>query len=67
VIALYKLAATGFHGVPGLPGLLQRHFEESHVPARLPDFRLLVLVFVLSSCLDNIAVALIGDTTTTMM
>jgi len=51
--------------------LLSRHFEESHVPDRLPDllpddwrggFILLVLVFVLSSFLDNIAAALIGGT-----
>ena len=51
--------------------LLSRHFEESHVPDRLPDllpddwrggFVLLVLVFVLSSFLDNIAAALIGGT-----
>jgi Na+/H+ antiporter NhaD/arsenite permease-like protein len=94
VIVLYKLAATGFHGTPGLAGLshhlqeewvvlanlfcllmgfalLSRHFEESRVPDRLPDllpddwrggFVLLVLVFVLSSFLDNIAAALIGGT-----
>ena len=51
--------------------LLSRHFEESHLPQRLPDllpddwrggFLLLVLVFVLSSFLDNIAAALIGGT-----
>ncbi|MDX2156844.1 MAG: SLC13 family permease [Hyphomicrobiaceae bacterium] len=51
--------------------LLSRHFEESKVPdkmpAYLPDdwkgaFMLLVLVFVLSSFLDNIAAALIGGT-----
>jgi Na+/H+ antiporter NhaD/arsenite permease-like protein len=51
--------------------LLSRHFEESRVPARLPDylpddwkggFVLLVMVFVLSSFLDNIAAALIGGT-----
>jgi Na+/H+ antiporter NhaD/arsenite permease-like protein len=49
--------------------LLSRHFEESGVPRRLPDylpddwkgcFVLLVMVFVLSSFLDNIAAALIG-------
>ena len=49
--------------------LLARHFEESHVPAVLPrylpngwrgGFTLLVLVFVMSSFLDNIAAALIG-------
>ena len=93
-IVLYKLLATDFDGVAGLPGLLahlghewvvlanlgllllgftllSRHFEESHVPSRLPDllpddwrgaFLLLVLVFVLSSFLDNIAAALIGGT-----
>ena len=49
--------------------LLSRHFEESKLPdvmpAYLPDdwkgaFALLVIVFVLSSFLDNIAAALIG-------
>jgi Na+/H+ antiporter NhaD/arsenite permease-like protein len=49
--------------------LLSRHFEESGAPTRLPDFLpddwrgcfvLLVMVFVLSSFLDNIAAALIG-------
>jgi Na+/H+ antiporter NhaD/arsenite permease-like protein len=51
--------------------LLSRHFEESRIPdempALLPDdwkggVMLLVLVFVLSSFLDNIAAALIGGT-----
>ena len=51
--------------------LLSRHFEESRVPDLLPrllpddwrgGFVLLVLVFVLSSFLDNIAAALIGGT-----
>jgi Na+/H+ antiporter NhaD/arsenite permease-like protein len=51
--------------------LLARHFEASRVPdwmpAALPDdwpggFVLLVLVFVISSFLDNIAAALIGGT-----
>ena len=49
--------------------LLSRHFEESQVPKVLPRFLpgewrgpfvLLVMVFVLSSFLDNIAAALIG-------
>jgi Na+/H+ antiporter NhaD/arsenite permease-like protein len=49
--------------------LLSRHFEESQVPKVLPrflphgwrgPFMLLVMVFVLSSFLDNIAAALIG-------
>ena len=49
--------------------LLSRHFEKSHVPVILPKylpddwkggFVLLVMVFVLSSFLDNIAAALIG-------
>ncbi len=49
--------------------LLSRHFEESRVPKALPQFLptnwtgafvLLVMVFVLSSFLDNIAAALIG-------
>jgi Na+/H+ antiporter NhaD/arsenite permease-like protein len=51
--------------------LLSRHFEESNVPAELPKilpddwkggFFLLVMVFVLSAFLDNIAAALIGGT-----
>jgi Na+/H+ antiporter NhaD/arsenite permease-like protein len=49
--------------------LLSRHFEKSHVPVILPKylpddwkgaFLLLVMVFVLSAFLDNIAAALIG-------
>jgi Na+/H+ antiporter NhaD/arsenite permease-like protein len=49
--------------------LLSRHFEKSHVPLVLPRFLpddwkgafvLLVMIFVLSSFLDNIAAALIG-------
>ncbi len=49
--------------------LLARYFEESRVPAVLPrylpdgwlgGFVLLMLVFVLSSFLDNIAAAMIG-------
>ena len=51
--------------------LLSRHFEDSQVPLVLPrilpddwkgGFLLLVIVFVLSSFLDNIAAALIGGT-----
>jgi Na+/H+ antiporter NhaD/arsenite permease-like protein len=51
--------------------LLSRHFEKSRVPLVLPQFLpsdwkggflLLVMVFVLSSFLDNIAAALIGGT-----
>ena len=51
--------------------LLSRHFEESRVPDEMPallpdDWKggvvLLVLIFVLSSFLDNIAAALIGGT-----
>jgi Na+/H+ antiporter NhaD/arsenite permease-like protein len=51
--------------------LLSKHFEDSQVPAVLPKvlpddwkggFFLLVMVFVLSSFLDNIAAALIGGT-----
>jgi Na+/H+ antiporter NhaD/arsenite permease-like protein len=51
--------------------LLARHFEDSGVPRVLPRFLpddwkgafvLLVMVFVLSSFLDNIAAALIGGT-----
>jgi Na+/H+ antiporter NhaD/arsenite permease-like protein len=51
--------------------LLARHFEDSGVPEALPKllpagwlgpFVLLLLIFVLSSFLDNIAAALIGGT-----
>jgi Na+/H+ antiporter NhaD/arsenite permease-like protein len=51
--------------------LLSRHFERSRVPDEMPAFLpddwkgplvLLVVVFVLSSFLDNIAAALIGGT-----
>jgi Na+/H+ antiporter NhaD/arsenite permease-like protein len=51
--------------------LLSNHFEESRVPAVLPRFLpddwkgclvLLVMIFILSSFLDNIAAALIGGT-----
>src|SRR5262249_38147372 len=50
-------------------GLLSRHFEKTRIPAVLPRilphdwkgaFWLLVVVFVISSFLDNIAAALIG-------
>jgi Na+/H+ antiporter NhaD/arsenite permease-like protein len=49
--------------------LLARHFEKTHIPALLPRFLphdwkgaflMLVMVFVLSSFLDNIAAAMIG-------
>jgi Na+/H+ antiporter NhaD/arsenite permease-like protein len=49
--------------------LLSRHFEKSHVPVALPRFLphdwkggliLLMMVWILSSFLDNIAAALIG-------
>jgi len=51
--------------------ILSRHFEESEVPAYLPDLLpndwkgplvLLIAVFFISSFLDNIAAALIGGT-----
>ncbi len=51
--------------------LLAKHFEESNIPALLPKFLpddwkggfvLLILVFILSSFLDNIAAAMIGGT-----
>ncbi len=51
--------------------VLARHFEQSHLPQVLPRFlpddwkgglALLVIVFVLSSFLDNIAAAMIGGT-----
>lgn len=51
--------------------ILSKHFEESHVPALLPNylssgwigaFTLLAMITLLSSFLDNIAAALIGGT-----
>jgi Na+/H+ antiporter NhaD/arsenite permease-like protein len=51
--------------------LLSNHFEQSKIPAMLPNllpddwrggFVLLMMIFVLSSFLDNIAAALIGGT-----
>ena len=51
--------------------ILSSHFEKSHIPAVLPRFLpddwkgafvLLVMIFVLSSFLDNIAAAMIGGT-----
>ena len=56
--------------------LLSRHFEESQIPAILPRFLpddwkggfvMLILVFVLSSFLDNIAAAMIGGTMATVL
>jgi Na+/H+ antiporter NhaD/arsenite permease-like protein len=56
--------------------LLSKHFEESQLPALLPRFLpddwkggfvMLVLVFVLSSFLDNIAAAMIGGTMATVL
>ena len=98
-ITAYKLAFSGFRGVPGVEGLLallghewvtlanlfglllgfallSKHFEESRLPALLPRFLpddwkggfvMLVLVFVLSSFLDNIAAAMIGGTMATVL
>ena len=52
-------------------GILAKHFEESHIPKVLPRFLptgwmggfvLLVMVFFISSFLDNIAAAMIGGT-----
>jgi Na+/H+ antiporter NhaD/arsenite permease-like protein len=56
--------------------LLSKHFEESKLPALLPRFLpddwkggfvMLILVFVLSSFLDNIAAAMIGGTMATVL
>ncbi len=64
LVANLFLLLTGF-------ALLSNHFEQSGVPEKLPDwlpdnwvggFVLLVLIFVLSAFLDNIAAALIGAT-----
>ena len=62
ILANLLLLLVGF-------ALLSKHFEESRLPALLPrylpddwkgGFMLLLMVFVLSSFLDNIAAALIG-------
>jgi Na+/H+ antiporter NhaD/arsenite permease-like protein len=62
ILANLALLLLGF-------AILSRHFEKSHVPLALPRllpddwkgcFALLVIVFVLSAFLDNIAGALIG-------
>lgn len=64
ILANLFLLLTGF-------AILSRHFEESRIPDEMPqllpdDWKgglvLLVLIFVLSSFLDNIAAALIGGT-----
>jgi Na+/H+ antiporter NhaD/arsenite permease-like protein len=64
ILANLFLLLTGF-------ALLSRHFEASRVPDEMPAFLpddwkgglvLLVVVFVLSAFLDNIAAALIGGT-----
>jgi len=64
IIANLFLLLMGF-------ALLSKHFEDSNVPLELPrilpgdwkgGFLLLVMVFILSSFLDNIAAALIGGT-----
>ena len=64
IIANLGLLLTGF-------AILSRHFEESRLPDLAPDilpddwrggFVLLVLVFIASGFLDNIAAALIGAT-----
>ena len=56
--------------------LLSRHFEESRLPALLPrylpddwkgGFTMLIVVFVLSSFLDNIAAAMIGGSMATVL
>ncbi len=52
-------------------GILSKHFEESHIPEKLShylpsdwrgSFLLLLIVFFMSSFLDNIAAAVIGGT-----
>ncbi|HEV7877510.1 citrate transporter [Bradyrhizobium sp.] len=64
ILANLFLLLTGF-------ALLSRHFEESRIPDKMPALLpegwkggvvLLIMVFVLSSFLDNIAAALIGGT-----
>ena len=64
LLANLFLLLTGF-------AVLSSHFEESRIPDELPaflpnnwtgGFALLVLVFVLSGVLDNIAAALLGGT-----
>lgn len=64
LLANLLLLLTGF-------AVLSRHFEKSRVPDEMPGllpddwrggFLLLVIVFVLSAFLDNIAAALVGGT-----
>ncbi|MGE0023906.1 MAG: citrate transporter [Hyphomicrobium sp.] len=64
LLANLLLLLTGF-------ALLARHFEESHIPAVMPNLlpddwtgglALLAVIFVLSAFLDNIAAAVIGGT-----
>lgn len=64
LLANLMLLLTGF-------AILARHFEESQVPAVMPDLlpdnwtgglALLALIFVMSAFLDNIAAAVIGGT-----
>jgi Na+/H+ antiporter NhaD/arsenite permease-like protein len=74
---LFKLLGHEWVTIANLFGLLlgfallSDHFEKSQIPAILPDylpddwkggFVMLILVFVISSFLDNIAAAMIGGT-----
>jgi len=74
---LFKLLRHEWVTIANLLGLLlgfallSDHFEKSEIPALLPDylpddwkggFVMLLLVFVISSFLDNIAAAMIGGT-----
>lgn len=77
LITLYQLLFANFAGTPGVTGLLlgfallANHFAKSGIPAVLPNylpddwkggFVMLILVFVISRFLENIAAAMIGGT-----
>ena len=64
IITVYKLIYTGFKDGPGLGGLLSHLHHEwvilTNLLCLLVGFALLVLIWIMSGFLDNIAAALIG-------
>ncbi|HTS54759.1 MAG TPA: citrate transporter [Burkholderiales bacterium] len=65
-VVFYKLVFTGFRGGVGLPGLADhlggQWVQLTNLFGLLTGFALLLIVFVLSAFLDNIAAAIIGGT-----